>query len=91
MELDEKSLRILSCDISVRPGVAAGIAEVLPYVLSVKTDDNSVLVEFDEAGVAAVQSFVAAERLCCNSLTWELAHLQDGLQLRVMGVPELDC
>ncbi len=66
MDLDDKSLKTLACDISVRPSNAAGIADALPYVRSKKVNGNIVIVEFDEAGKAVVESFIDAERLCCT-------------------------
>ncbi len=44
MDLDDKSLKTLACDISVRPSDAAGIADVLPYVRGKKVDGHTVIV-----------------------------------------------
>ena len=85
MELDDETLHTLACDISIRPRNAAGIAELLPFLRSAKTDNNKVIILFDEAGNAALESFVGAERLCCTGLTWELAAIESGMQLTVTG------
>jgi hypothetical protein len=88
MELDDAALHVLSCDISIRPRNAAGIAEVLPYVRNLRVDGNKVIVHFDEAGKMLVESFVKAERLCCTDLTWELANPETRLELTIQGTSE---
>lgn len=88
MELDDKSLHILSCDISIRQRNAAGIEDLLPFVCTAKTVGDSVTVLFDETGRVAVQSFVDAERLCCTGLSWELLPIGNQLQLTVKGTTE---
>lgn len=85
MELDDETLHALACDISIRPRNAAGIAELLPLLRSARTDNNKVIVLFDEAGKAALESFVSAERLCCTGLTWDLATIGSCVQLTVVG------
>jgi len=43
MDLDDNALKILACDISIRPSNAAGIADVLPKVCSNKVESNAVI------------------------------------------------
>jgi hypothetical protein len=88
LELDEQSLHVLSCDIEVRPRDAAGIEELLPYLRKIETVNGDVLVYFEMAGAAALESFVDAERLCCTGLTWKLGSTDDLLQLIVGGTPD---
>jgi hypothetical protein len=88
MELDDKSLHVLSCDIAIRPSAAAGIAELVPFVRIAKNDGAKVIVHFDIAGKDVVESFVRAERLCCTGLTWELVASETLLQLTVTGTTE---
>jgi len=88
MDLDDHSLQALSCDISIRPRDAAGIAELLPFVRTANNDGDKVIVYFDEAGKAVVESFVSAERLCCTGLTWELESTDNQLKLTVTGTKE---
>ena len=85
MELDDQALHVLSCDISIRPHNAAGIAEVLPYVRDLRAEGKMVIVHFDEAGKVLVESFVKAERLCCSNLTWELMSAENTLELTIQG------
>lgn len=88
LELDDKSLEVLSCDLTVRPRNAAGIQEVLPFVRKIKVDENKVIVEFDSAGRPSIDSFVSAERLCCTGLTWDLVSIGNELQLSVSGTSQ---
>lgn len=88
MELDDKSLQVLACDISSRPKNAAGIGELLPFVRAVTTDGDRVIVDFAQASLAALDSFVSAERACCTGLSWELAQAESHLRLIVTGTAE---
>jgi|ERR1700733_5849226 len=88
MELDEQSLRVLSCDIEVRPRNAAGIEHLLPYLVKMEEHGDTLLVDFDTGGADLVESFVAAERLCCTELTWAITRTPDLLQIAIGGKPE---
>lgn len=88
MDLDEKTLNVLACNISVRPLDAAGIAELIPYVRSVQNLGNRLAIDFETAGLSAVDSFVSAERLCCTGITWELVPGGNGVQLTITGTME---
>jgi hypothetical protein len=88
LELNEESLHVLSCDIELRPRNAAGIEHLLPYLCKIESVGDAVHVYFDLAGAEAVRSFVDAERLCCTSLSWTLAHTNEQLHLTVGGTPE---
>lgn len=88
MDLDEKTLSVLACNISVRPRNAAGIAELIPFVDSVQNLGNRLAIDFETAGLSAVESFVNAERLCCTGLTWDLVPGINGVQLTITGTIE---
>jgi hypothetical protein len=88
MNLDDKSLQILSCNTSIRPKDAAGIEEILPHLQNFKVDKNSAITEFHKAGLGALQAFTEAERRCCTDLTWELEITEDLLRLTITGTPE---
>jgi hypothetical protein len=75
-------LEVLDCDIGVRPKAAPGMPELLPHVRGVSRRDGALLVEFDAAGADALEGFVAAERLCCAGIAWEIER-EPGLRLRV--------
>ncbi len=85
MDLDEESQEVLSCNLAIRPRNAAGIQEILPFVHKVALDENNVIVVFDAAGKACIESFVSAERLCCTGITWDLHSVGDEMQLHVSG------
>jgi len=88
MDLDDETLHVLSCDMSIRPRNAAGVKELLPHISSVQTDGKSVIVHFADAGREAVESFVNAERMCCTGLDWNLADVANGLQMTITGTAE---
>jgi hypothetical protein len=88
MQLNEKTLETLSCDIAVRPSNAAGISEIMPFLLRVQTAEDAVIIDFDVAGKEAVASFVAAEQKCCTTLLWTLSNHDHILQLRIGGTQE---
>jgi len=88
MDLDDKALKILVCDLGVRPANAAGITEVIPFVRSKKVQGNTVIIDFDEAGKGVVQSFIDAERLCCSELTWSVTAVKGRIRLRIAGTSE---
>jgi hypothetical protein len=88
MDLDEKSLEVLSCNLVIRPRNAAGIQEILPFVSKVELDENKVIVDFDAAGKASIESFVSAERLCCTGITWDLRCIGNELRLHVSGTSQ---
>jgi hypothetical protein len=88
LELDEKSLHTLSCDIAVRPRDAAGISHLAPFICKVEANDSEVIVESKKTGKESVESFVAAERLCCTGLTWTVEDGEDVLRLIISGTAE---
>jgi len=88
MELDDKSLQILACDISVRPENAAGVADVLPFILTTTINDPHLVISFERDCKHVIESFVAAERLCCTGLNWDLIESEDALKLVVTGTSE---
>lgn len=88
MDLDDKALKVLACDIGVRPANAADITAVLPYIRSKKVQNHTVIIDFEEAGKSVVQSFIDAERMCCSELTWSVTTIKGRLRLRIAGTSE---
>jgi hypothetical protein len=88
MELNDETIRALSCEISARPSGAPGISELLPYVRTIRAEPGSVNLSFDVSGKSTVESFVAAEQLCCSGLLWSLDEDEHGVRLRIAGTPE---
>jgi hypothetical protein len=87
MELDSRTLKILSCDIAARPNDAAGITDVLKHLISVKKESESLIAEFCISGKSDVCSFADAERTCCTSLSWDVVSLEDRVYLTIRGLP----
>lgn len=88
MDLDDNSLKILSCDMSVGPSNAAGIEDLVPFVRGKTVVGDAVAIEFDESGKTVVESFIAAEQMCCTGLTWELSKAGTNLKLTIAGTAE---
>jgi hypothetical protein len=85
MELNDETIRALSCEISARPSGAPGIAELLPYVRTIEAEPGSVNLSFDVSGKSIVESFVTAEQLCCSGLNWSLEEDEHVVRLRIAG------
>ncbi|MHB8576849.1 MAG: hypothetical protein ACYDCQ_16135 [Dehalococcoidia bacterium] len=69
----QQVLDVLACAIDKRPPGAASIFDVAPAVLAVRRDGGVLEIEFDGSAAAAVSEFVAAERVCCAEIDWDLA------------------
>jgi hypothetical protein len=88
MQLDDETIKTLSCDIAVRPRDAAGVQEVMAFLLSVQNLGSSLRLSFDKRGAQTVESFVAAEKLCCTGLKWELTPHSDQIELNISASPD---
>jgi putative N-acetylmannosamine-6-phosphate epimerase len=85
MELTEKQIEILACDIAVRPRDAAGIAELLPYIQEVRVENEKLMASMSVDAKALVESFVNAERQCCTALSWQTINDDTQVQLLIGG------
>jgi hypothetical protein len=88
MNISDELAQKLSCDISSRPGDAAGISELQEHVSSVKRDDDGVTVSFHPCAENFVNSFVEAERLCCTTLSWTVRRDEHFVYLGVTGTKD---
>jgi len=88
MEIDEKTLSVLHCDISVRPTSSAGIDQLLKHVRSVRVDGNKCIAEFESSGKSDVHSFVEAEQKCCTTLSWTVDEFPEYVQMCVEGTSD---
>ncbi|MHB8574980.1 MAG: hypothetical protein ACYDCQ_06560 [Dehalococcoidia bacterium] len=59
---------------------------MLPAVRGLERTDDALLVVFDRSSAEIVTAFVAAEQLCCASITWDLAS-QPALCLSIAATP----
>jgi hypothetical protein len=77
---------VLVCEFSKRPRGAPTVFDVLPSVRGVERHVGSLDISFDPGAAATVKEYVAAERLCCSTLRWDL-QLAPELRLSVAGTP----
>jgi hypothetical protein len=77
-------LEVLNCEIGVRPSEAPGIPQLLPHVLSVSRQNGELLVDFAATASRALETFVAAERLCCAGIDWRIER-EPGPRLRIIA------
>jgi hypothetical protein len=85
MELDERTLEILSCDIAISPRNAAGIDDVCRHLVSVHSEVGKLVAHFRLSGKSEVQSFANAEQLCCTSLSWVVSAADNHIILTIQG------
>ena len=83
---EQDGLDVLACDYRARPRGAASVFDVAPAVRSVRREPDALVIEFAPEASPAVAEFVAAERLCCREIGWELS---DGVAptLRIRATP----
>ena len=83
---DEELLEVLACDFRARPRGAPTVFDVLPAVRGIERAAHTLSVVFDPADADTVSKYVAAERLCCRDIGWELDH-EPALRLRISAKP----
>lgn len=88
MELDEKTLSVLHCDISVRPKSSAGIDQLLKHFRAARINGNQFIAEFDSSGKSDVYSFAEAEQRCCTTLSWTVGEFPEHIQMCVEGTSD---
>jgi len=88
MVLCVEEAEILSCNIQIRPCNSASIKQLIPFVKSNEIQENTVSVTFPKDVREELQSFVAAERLCCSSLVWDILDDDENIVLKVGGNEE---
>lgn len=74
-------LDVVSCDIASRPP-APGPVELHPYLVTVSRLPGMVVYEFRPDARDLLTEFVAAERVCCSGLSWEIQY-EELLTLRI--------
>ena len=80
------TLDILACEYEKRPKGAPSFFDLQPAVRGAHRADASLAVAFDPAAAAAVTELVAAERLCCPGIGWELTQ-GPVVRLRIQATP----
>jgi hypothetical protein len=82
MLTDPSALRVLACDISRRPDSAPALAALAASVRRIESRGHDLVIDFDAEAESALAVVVAAERLCCAQLGWQL---EQPTRLRVVG------
>jgi hypothetical protein len=82
----DELLDVLVCDINARPKGAPSFSDLQPAIRRVQREDGTLLVEFDPATAEQVEQLVAAERLCCAGIGWELTRGAT-VELRIHAQP----
>ena len=83
----DETLAVLACTIGARPAGAPSLEEIAASVTASARPAAGVLeVRFAATACEMVAEAVAAERLCCPEIGWELA-LEPEPLLRISGTP----
>lgn len=83
---EEEVLDVLACDFRARPRGAPTVFDVLPSVCRRERTATALTIDFDPSAVEAVTGFVAAERLCCAGIDWDLQRAP-APRLRISAAP----
>ncbi len=86
IESHAEALAVLSCEIDQRPKDAPSFFDLEHAVRDVRRVDGAIVVDFDPAEAERVAALVAAERLCCTDIGWDLEHTP-ALRLRISAAP----
>ena len=84
--LQPEILDTLVCEPASRPRGAPTIGEIVPAVRTARRDAYALTVTFDRSAASLVGTVVAAERLCCPTITWELEPAEAPV-LRIVASP----
>ena len=82
--MTDSHLAALACELTKRPKAAPHFGDLIGSLRAVRRCDGELVVEYAPAEAARVAELVAAERLCCARIGWEL----DGATLRITASPE---
>ena len=67
----EDIIEVVGCDIESRP-MAPGLDELRLLAVSIQRTVTSIDVEFPLSALDIVESFAAAERVCCAGIQWDV-------------------
>lgn len=85
-EPTQEQLDTLACDITARPHGAPGFDEIMPAVRRIERAPRTLTIDFAPESYATVEGCVAAERLCCAEIGWELER-EPAPRLRITATP----
>jgi hypothetical protein len=66
------ALAVLACDYAARPQGAPSFFDLEDAIRAVRREPDALVLDFDPTRREAVEQLVAAERLCCTEIGWEL-------------------
>src|SRR5262249_15005535 len=79
-------LDVLVCDIGARPKWAPSFFDLQPAIRRVQLQAGAMVAEFDPGNAEQVEQLVAAERLCCAGIGWDLTQGAT-VELRIRAQP----
>jgi hypothetical protein len=87
--MDDDALDILACEIDLRPRGAPGIEEIACAAVGTeRSGQRTLVVSFEPDAAPRVEAFAAAERRCCSTLSWAVAHSDRGTELTIGAAPQ---
>jgi len=69
---DAAVLNAMACDIGARPKQAPHFDDVANALRAVRREPGALIADFDLSAAAVLEEIIAAERLCCASMSWHL-------------------
>ncbi len=82
----DDALDVLACEYERRPKGAPSFFDLQGAIRQVQREDDALVVDFDTHEAARVEQLVAAERLCCPGIGWELEQTP-APRLRIRAAP----
>ena len=83
---EDELIEVLGCEIDARPA-APGPEALAPFVQSASHSPMALTIDLDEAAREAAEAFVAAEKVCCSNIGWQLEDTPR-FRLRMTAVPQ---
>ena len=80
------ALDVLACEYERRPKDAPSFFDLQHAIRSVRREAGALVVDFEPTFADAVERLVAAERLCCPTIGWDLATMP-APRLRISAQP----
>ena len=84
-EYPEAVLGTFSCQIGLRPPGAPRFVDLAPALREVTRERGELVITYEPEAGPALAKLVAAERLCCSEIGWNLE--TSGAVLRVTAAP----
>ena len=83
----DTALDLLACDITARPANAPSLEQIAPSITArARRGETMLEISFADDARDLVAAAVAAERLCCTEIGWDLV-LEPSPRLTISGTP----